>query len=81
MAYAIGVPLRNHRYRAHSALAGLGAVARKPVDMPAPQAVWAMVGIAVARDLPAAVEADEIFDAALEMATFPHGRAYAADAS
>ena len=53
-------------YRFHQAETGRGSVAGVHVNMPAPEALWAVIGIAVPLDSGTTLRTGEIFNVALE---------------
>ncbi len=53
-------------YRFHQAVTGCGAVTGVDINMSAPEAFWAVVGVAVSVDGDTALRADEIFNMALK---------------
>ena len=57
--------------RFHRTVTGCRAVSGVDIDVSAPEASWAVVGVAIAFDSGAAVRAGEIFNVALE--SFIHG--------
>ena len=63
--------LYSKRYRYHHALTGGGSVAGVDVNVSAPEAFWAVIGVAITFNSGAAVGAGEIFNVALKF--FVHG--------
>jgi len=57
--------------RFHHTATGCSTVSRIDIDVSAPEAFWAVVGITVSCDGGTTISADEIFDVALE--SFAHG--------
>ena len=53
-------------YRFHHALTERGSVAGVDIDMSAPEAFWAVIGVTVSRDSSTAMCAGEVFNMALE---------------
>ncbi len=70
MGYPVSSPPAGsglHRDRRHRAAALGGPIAREFVDMPAPQATRAMVGVAIAAHPRATAQTGKIFDLALKL--------------
>ena len=53
-------------YRFHQAATGRGSVAGVHINVSTPEALWAVIGIAVTLDGSTAMRADEIFNVTLE---------------